>query len=415
MGRITQELLRKRSEHNDGILSTLEEISLHQLSIEKIENLEYYCRHIKILYLQDNIIEKLENLDKLKELEYLNMAVNSVSVIEGLENCESLNKLDMTMNFVDIENLKESVDCLSKVHSLREIYLTGNPCEKFKYCKEYVIARCPQITLYNGNEIVKSERIKASQMLDMIEKELEKASKEHIIFKENDPNEKNPNHYSVEYRRKLYKELERDKEKREKEKAEEQKKGSLWDEPKNEEKPSIYKDNGEIRICNKGGYEFHCDEDIFKTAQMTFTIKIPKFMETSKINVDLQPQYIRLDINGKITQWKFENEIIVEKAIVERSTATGILEVRAPILGFKPRKPFKVKEEKKDKFEEEKKKELEKVEKKKNLKAIKAGVDFGKIEDNGIKEVENLEKDKKTIEEISKECGVDLDELPDLE
>ena len=132
MGRITQELLRKRSEHNDGILSTLEEISLHQLSIEKIENLEYYCRHIKILYLQDNIIEKLENLDKLKELEYLNMAVNSVSVIEGLENCESLNKLDMTMNFVDIENLKESVDCLSKVHSLREIYLTGNPCEKFK-------------------------------------------------------------------------------------------------------------------------------------------------------------------------------------------------------------------------------------------------------------------------------------------
>ena len=59
MGRITQELLRKRAEHNEGILSTMEEVSLHQLSIEKIENLEYYCRHIKILYLQYNIIEKL--------------------------------------------------------------------------------------------------------------------------------------------------------------------------------------------------------------------------------------------------------------------------------------------------------------------------------------------------------------------
>ena len=34
MGRITQELLRKRAEHNDGILSTLEEISLHQENIE---------------------------------------------------------------------------------------------------------------------------------------------------------------------------------------------------------------------------------------------------------------------------------------------------------------------------------------------------------------------------------------------
>ena len=363
MGRITQELLRKRAEHNEGILSTMEEISLHQLSIEKIENLEYYCRHLKILYLQDNIIEKLENLDKLKELEYLNMAVNSISVIEGLENCESLNKLDMTMNFVDIENLKDSVDCLSKVHSLREIYLTGNPCEKFKYCKEYVIARCPQITLYNGNEIMKSERIKASQMLPMIEKELEKSSREHIIFKQNDPNEKNPNHYSVEYRRKLYKDLERDKENREKEKAEEQKKGSLWEDSKKEEIPSVYKPNGEIRIVNKGNYEFHCEEDIIKTAQMTFTIKIPKFMDTNKIKVDLQPQYIRLDINGKITQWKFEHEIIVEKAIVERSTTTGVLEVRAPILGFKPRKNFKIKEEKKDKFEEEKKKELEKKKK----------------------------------------------------
>ena len=197
MGRITIDLLRKKSEHNDGVLTTLEEISLHQCSIEKIENLELYCRHLKILYLQDNIIEKLENLDKLKELEYLNLAVNSISKIENLEHCESLNKLDLTMNFVDIEDLKTSVECLSKVPKLKEIYLTGNPCEKFKYCKEYIIAKCPQIKIYNGNEILKSERIKAQQMLNEIETLLEKESKQHIIFKENDPNQKDPNHYSV--------------------------------------------------------------------------------------------------------------------------------------------------------------------------------------------------------------------------
>ena len=205
MGRITEELLRKRSEHNEGVLSTMEEVSLHQLEIEKIENLEFYCRHLKILYLQNNIIEKLENLEKLKELEYLNLAVNSIQKIENLEGCESLNKLDLTMNFVDIENLKESVDCLSKMSAIRELYLTGNGCESFKYCKEYIIARVPQLTLYNGNEILKSERIKAAQILPMMEEELEKASKEHIIFKENDPKQKDPNHYSVEYRRKLYK------------------------------------------------------------------------------------------------------------------------------------------------------------------------------------------------------------------
>lgn len=90
MGKITEQLLRKRAEHNEGILSTMEEVSLHQQDIEKIENLEKYCRHLKILFLQNNIIEKIENLEKLKELEYVNLAVNSINLIEGLESCENL-------------------------------------------------------------------------------------------------------------------------------------------------------------------------------------------------------------------------------------------------------------------------------------------------------------------------------------
>lgn len=46
----------------------------------------------------------MEGMSKLKELEYLNMAVNSVKKIEGIKRCESLNKLDMTLNFVDLED-----------------------------------------------------------------------------------------------------------------------------------------------------------------------------------------------------------------------------------------------------------------------------------------------------------------------
>lgn len=49
-----------------------------------------YTRHLKILYLQSNLIEKMEGLDKLKELEYINLAVNSISKIEGIRRCESL-------------------------------------------------------------------------------------------------------------------------------------------------------------------------------------------------------------------------------------------------------------------------------------------------------------------------------------
>ena len=90
MGRITEDLIRKRSEHNEGVISTLEEISLHQFEIERIENLDKCCRHLKILFLQNNIIEKFENLEMLKELEYLNIGVNNISIIEGLDQCESL-------------------------------------------------------------------------------------------------------------------------------------------------------------------------------------------------------------------------------------------------------------------------------------------------------------------------------------
>jgi protein TilB len=83
---ITRELLRKRAEHNEGIISTLEEISLHQEELEGInEILGSTCRKLKILYLQNNIIPKIENLIHLKDLEYLNLALNNVKKIEGLQ------------------------------------------------------------------------------------------------------------------------------------------------------------------------------------------------------------------------------------------------------------------------------------------------------------------------------------------
>ena len=56
----------QKAEHNEKILATLEEVALHQLSIEKIEVLGRVCRQLKILYLQNNLIQRLENLHQLK-------------------------------------------------------------------------------------------------------------------------------------------------------------------------------------------------------------------------------------------------------------------------------------------------------------------------------------------------------------
>jgi protein TilB len=88
---ITRALLRKRAEHNEGIISSLEEISLHQEELEGInEVLGTTCRKLKILYLQNNIIARMENLHHLKDLEYLNLALNNIAKIEGLQYVPSL-------------------------------------------------------------------------------------------------------------------------------------------------------------------------------------------------------------------------------------------------------------------------------------------------------------------------------------
>ena len=59
---ITRELIRKRAEHNEGVISTLEELTLHQEELLAIAPcLGTICRKLKILYLQNNIISKMEN------------------------------------------------------------------------------------------------------------------------------------------------------------------------------------------------------------------------------------------------------------------------------------------------------------------------------------------------------------------
>mmetsp|Transcript_7867 Transcript_7867/g.17980 ORF Transcript_7867/g.17980 Transcript_7867/m.17980 type:complete len:132 (-) Transcript_7867:33-428(-) len=130
MPHITRALIRKRAEHNEGVISTLEEISLHQEELESItEVLGTTCRKLKILYLQNNIIPRMENLHHLKDLEYLNLALNNVAKIEGLDRCEFLNKLDMTVNFVDFDTLEESVTHLKSRRHLADLYMMGNPAQ----------------------------------------------------------------------------------------------------------------------------------------------------------------------------------------------------------------------------------------------------------------------------------------------
>lgn len=65
----------------------------------------------------------------------------------------------------------------------------------------------------------------------------------------------------------------------------------------------MFRPDGEIRQCNEGKYKFRLRE--WDDADFTFfEIEIPKFMDTSLVEVNLNPKYVSVRIKGKLTQLK---------------------------------------------------------------------------------------------------------------
>lgn len=63
---------------------------------------------------------------------------------------------------------------------------------------------------------------------------------------------------------------------------------------------TVYNKSGGIRLANEGKYEWRYDETSDHTC-VIFEIKIPKFMDTSQIKCDIQPNYVRIEVKGRVT------------------------------------------------------------------------------------------------------------------
>eukprot|EP01117_Protostelium_nocturnum_P019047 TRINITY_DN8138_c0_g1_i2.p1 TRINITY_DN8138_c0_g1~~TRINITY_DN8138_c0_g1_i2.p1 ORF type:complete len:267 (+),score=70.44 TRINITY_DN8138_c0_g1_i2:106-906(+) len=253
MVRIDEELLKRRAEHNDGILSTLKEVTLHQFEIEKIENL-HLCRQLEIVYLQSNRIEKLENLSKLKNLKYLNLAVNRITEIENLQGCESLQKLDLTANY--ISNLK-GIANLSELEHLRELYLIGNPCSSLAGYRHYIIQQLPQLQSLDGLEIEKSEKIEARQKFEEINQSIDKEIHDLVQRNPIPPSESPHNEEKIT------------------EKHEES------------DAPSFLNEDGTVMQKNEGNWKFMMKEE---KDRVTLNVCCGKYLDTSFIQINAQPK-----------------------------------------------------------------------------------------------------------------------------
>ena len=85
--------------------------------------------------------------------------------------------------------------------------------------------------------------------------------------------------------------------------------------------PGVYNKKGEILQCNQGRYRYHLYEKHMKNGDQLIMLDlyVPKYMDTSLVDVDLNPEYIRIDVKGKITQIRFGVEIMVDTSRILRS------------------------------------------------------------------------------------------------
>uniref|UniRef100_H3C599 Dynein regulatory complex subunit 3 n=1 Tax=Tetraodon nigroviridis TaxID=99883 RepID=H3C599_TETNG len=103
--------------------TSLVKLYLNNNLIEKIEGLEY-LRNLKWLNLSSNKIKKIEGLDNLQELEMLLLAKNQISVIENMETLENLTLFNIAHNCIE---QKDNVFYLRKFKKLFTLCLFGNP------------------------------------------------------------------------------------------------------------------------------------------------------------------------------------------------------------------------------------------------------------------------------------------------
>uniref|UniRef100_A0A8D0EIB9 Leucine-rich repeat-containing protein 6 n=1 Tax=Strix occidentalis caurina TaxID=311401 RepID=A0A8D0EIB9_STROC len=370
---VTEDLVRRRAEHNNCEIFSLEEISLHQQEIEKLEYLDKWCRDLKILYLQNNLIPKLENVGKLKKLEYLNVALNNIERIENLEGCEELKKLDLTANFIgelsSIETLKYNIH-------LKELFLVGNPCTEFEGYRQFVVATLHQLKCLDSKEIERSERIQALQNYPEVKQKIREQEQAYLLKRAREKEEaqrrmqerkeKKQNQMESEHgfnrlwndkenhqaegdgEQEMWRTVEDDEEDRrfweeltpytpesrlethryieEKRRA----KDNIRESKKREKSPwRLVTADGKVLNVNVPKLHFSLKDDE-ENNQIILDLAVYRHLDTSLLDVDVQPTYVRVLVKGKPFQFVLPEEVKPDSSSAKRSQTTGHLVVSMP-------------------------------------------------------------------------------------
>uniref|UniRef100_A0A672TMU0 Leucine-rich repeat-containing protein 6 n=1 Tax=Strigops habroptila TaxID=2489341 RepID=A0A672TMU0_STRHB len=353
---VTEDLVRRRAEHNDCEIFSLEEISLHQQEIEKLEYLDKWCRDLKILYLQNNLIPKIENVGKLKKLEYLNVALNNIERIENLEGCEELKKLDLTANFIgelsSIESLKHNIH-------LKELFLVGNPCTEFEGYRQFVVATLHQLKCLDSKQIERSERIQALQNYPEVKEKIRDQEQAYLLkrAREKEEAQRRVQERKEKKQNQVESKLGFDRPDSLKEKEEHQAEGNeeqeSWRTVEDDEEdkrfweePTPYTPESRLETHRYIEEKRRAKENVRESKKKqkplwtlvtaegkVLNVNAPKYvrhLDTSLLDIDVQPTYVRVMVKGKPFQFVLPEEVKPDSSSAKRSQTTGHLVISMP-------------------------------------------------------------------------------------
>ncbi|XP_067887855.1 dynein axonemal assembly factor 11 isoform X2 [Heterodontus francisci] len=327
-----------------------------------------------------------ENLGRLKKLEYLNLALNNIERIENLNGCEFLKKLDLTVNFVgeltSVESLKLNV-------YLQELFLVGNPCCDFDGYRKFVIATLPQLKWLDGKEITRSEQIQALQDYPIVQQRIVEQQQAYILKRTKEKEESQKNLEEKESKKKAEKKKQtpcfdgqystdssnaildrgQNTEKKQSSSDEEEHKDQknidedemnqkFWEEPtqytpesrlevhrhiekirkfkdkdknQNKQKPqrTLITSEGRVLNVNEPKIDFTLTDDEEKT-QFILDLAVYRHLDTSLLDIDVQPTYVCVMVKGKVFQLVLPAEIKPDSSSAKRSQTTGHLLVTMP-------------------------------------------------------------------------------------
>jgi protein TilB len=251
--------------------------------------------------------------------------------VANLEGCESLCKLDLTANFIASPAGLLSCARLASNGSLRELFLTGNPCCVDPAYRPFLVASLPQLSRLDGAEISPSERIAAQQALAGIVARLEADAAATAPAEEADTAPWGPAARLREHREDAAAKAAHAKAKREE--ADRLLMGSPLGggPPRRPPRTALEPLPEDGRVpgqTNEGGWQYRWEED--DVAGVVLTVWVGRFVSQEDIAVDVAPCVARILVKGRLLCVHTPEEVLPAGATCQRVSASGALIVSMP-------------------------------------------------------------------------------------